>query len=166
MDGTAADRVVGEAYLEHRDMLYRRMLAATHDPDRADDLVQDAFERLVAEARAGRMPDNAGGWLARVALNLLVSEARHADVERRYEPSLARPATPASPAETVEGREGARHLQVALAALPATDRETILLAANGAGSAELAERLGRTRLAARTLLCRARARLRRELALA
>jgi RNA polymerase sigma-70 factor (ECF subfamily) len=157
---------VRSAFEAHRAMVFRRVLIATHDEALADDVVQDAFASLLVEVQGGRMPENVGGWLHRVAMNAVVSRARHAEVERRYQPALVRSDITDSPERAVEAREQARQIRQALSALPLIDRTAILLAANGASGAEIAGRLGRTELAARTLLCRARARLRRDLALA
>jgi RNA polymerase sigma-70 factor (ECF subfamily) len=164
-DGAATpEAIVAAAFETHREMVFRRALAVTHNDAAADDIVQDAFARLLIEVRDGRLPANIGGWLHRVAMNAVISRARHENVERRYEPALVRPQAPTSPEEAAEQREQARALGDALSALPIVDRTAILLAANGASSAEIARRLGRTELAARTVLCRARARLRRDLA--
>ncbi len=164
--GRTAESAVHDAYETDRDMVFRRVVGATRDEAVADDIVQDVFARLLIEVRAGRAPDNLGGWLHRAAMNAVISRARHAEVERRYQPALLGPETTDSPEHAAEQREDARRMQTALSALPSTDRAAILLAANGASGAEIARRLGRTELAARTLLCRARARLRRDLAMA
>ena len=158
--------LVQAAFERHRQMVFGRALAATHDPAVADDVVQDAFARLLSEVCAGRRPDNVPGWLYQVAMNLVMSRARHAEVERRFQPALIRRQEGPSPEATVEAREHAREIERALTALPDPDRAVILLAAAGATGSELGRSLGRSELAARTALCRARARLRHELAMA
>jgi RNA polymerase sigma factor (sigma-70 family) len=162
-DGFGHGRLVQAAFEAHRQMLFGRVLARTRDPAIAEDVVQDAFTRLLGELGAGRPPDNIAGWLHRVAINLVLSRARHAEVERRSQPALAAGQTADSPEAVVEGRERAREIESALTRLPASDRALILLAAAGASGSELAGRMGRTEPAARTALCRARARLRRSL---
>jgi DNA-directed RNA polymerase specialized sigma24 family protein len=52
---------------------------------------------------------------------------------------------------------------VALAAAGDHDRTVMLLAAQGYRASEIGERIGRTELATRTLLCRARGRLRAQI---
>ncbi len=97
-----------------------------------------------------------------MSANLVASGARHAAVARRYaEKEAARPRSPVpSVEETVEDRERRAALGVALATLARADCEAIVLAAAGVPGARIATHLGRTEPAARTLLCRARGRLR------
>ena len=160
------ERFVRTAFEAHRQMLIGRSWAATRDAAVADDVVQDAFTRLLHEACNGQAPVNAGAWLHRVAMNLIASRARRAEVDRRYLPALARALVAESAEAAVERREQARTIARALNELPPSDRALILLAAGGATGAQIASWLGRTELAARTALCRARARLRQNLALA
>ena len=58
-----ADVIVERAYTEHHGALRRRLTAVTRDPATAEDIVQEAFLRLVIEIRAVGVPDNVGGWL-------------------------------------------------------------------------------------------------------
>ena len=75
-DGVAA------AFRDHSASIERLALRSTRDPELAADVTQEAFLRLVIEAREGRFPDNVGGWLYRTSANLIVSHARHSAVER------------------------------------------------------------------------------------
>jgi RNA polymerase sigma-70 factor (ECF subfamily) len=158
------DEAVAIAYEIHAPMLRGRFRRATWDDDQAEDLVQEAFARLLVAARAGTMPDNVGGWLYRVGMNAVASQARHAAVERRTAPRLqaaARDGAPSpSPESAAELSETVGRLGVALGALPHDARSAVVLAANGASGEELARLLGRSQGAARTLLCRARMQLR------
>src|SRR4051812_23816277 len=72
--------LVEEAYAVHAAPLTRRLTAQMRDPAAAEDLVHEAFLRLATEIRAGRTPDNVGGWLYRVTANLVASRGRHASV--------------------------------------------------------------------------------------
>ncbi len=56
----AVEARVAEAYDESATRLRAFALRATRDPAGADDLVQEAFLRLVVEVRSGRQPDNMG----------------------------------------------------------------------------------------------------------
>jgi RNA polymerase sigma factor (sigma-70 family) len=155
--------LVEEAYAVHAAPLTRRLTSQMRDPAAAEDLVHEAFVRLTTEIRAGRAPDNVGGWLYRVAANLVASRGRHASVVERYAPSLPQPGVEASPEAASLSAERNRLVEAALGTLGWADRQALLLAAQGYRGAEIAVRLGRTEGATRTLLCRARLRMRGEL---
>lgn len=154
------------AYAAHADRLTARLTAQTRDGAAAEDLVHEAFLRLAVELRAGRTPENVGGWLHRVAANLLVSGARHRAVAARHEASLAQRGVEPSPETASIRAEEGRLLRTALGTLGATDRQALLLAAQGYRGHEIALRIGRSEGATRTLMCRARIRLRHHLAAA
>ena len=134
----------------------------TRDPELAADVTQEAFLRLFLETSAGRTPDNIGAWLYRTSANLIVSHARHAAVARRTAPRLVRLDGPTQPDTEVVAREQDREMRLALATLPTDYRDALVMAAEGATGADIARSLGRTDTATRTLLCRARRRLREE----
>lgn len=161
-----AREVVAGAYLDHAEVLRRRALSLSRDPATADDLVQEAFIRLLVEIDRNGVPDNIGGWLNRVATNLFISQARHGQVASRTAPSIPRPAPGPSPEDEASGREAVRSVHAAMRLLGPDDRTAIGLAAGGSSRAEIGARLGRTELATRALLSRARGRLRLRLAAA
>jgi len=154
------DEFVTAAHREHAAMIYAIAMRGTRDPELAEDVAQEAFIKLLAEARAGRYPDNIGGWLYRAVSNLIISRARRAEVARRFAPRLADLGGPDQPDVVALRRE--RHAEAcrALAALSPDERTALLLAAGGASGVEIATRVGRTHGATRAMICRARARLR------
>jgi RNA polymerase sigma-70 factor, ECF subfamily len=157
-----ATACVAQVIEEERSSLLGWISAMTRDRDGAEDIAQEALVRLWVEMEAGRVPDNAAAWLRRVSSNLVVSQARHAAVVRRYaeaETARSRDAVPSVEAEVVE-HERVTALGTALAGLTGGDGEAIAMAAAGLSRASMAVRLGRSEPAARTLLCRARQRLR------
>jgi RNA polymerase sigma-70 factor (ECF subfamily) len=155
-----AGQVVEAAYLEHRLALVRHLASVTRDADVAEDLAQEAFLRLAREIEAGRAPEDAGGWLHRVGSNLAMSRGRHLKVVDRRSSLLPRPAEPAGPEQVVCDNELAIAVGAVLAQMSGTERHALTLAANGYGGIEIAAELGRTPGAVRTLLCRARAKIR------
>ena len=157
------NRIIETAYEVHGPGLRRRVLALTRDVDVAQDIAQEAFVRLAVEVRAGRVPDNVGGWLHRVAVNLVASRGRHASVVDRRLAELPRPDHEPSPETASIEAEEAVALRQALGTLKPTDRAAIVMAAQGFRGPEIADRLGRSQGATRTLLCRARSRMRGEL---
>jgi RNA polymerase sigma factor (sigma-70 family) len=163
--GMAATRIVEAAWTEHGPALDAYLTSLTRDPSAAEDIAQEAFLRLTREASAGRTPDNIGGWLHRVATNLAMSRARHNQVVDRYAPALYDRRVGGSPEDEVLRRERDALIQDALASLSETDRAAVVMAAEGYRGPEIARALARTQAATRTLLCRARTRLRGSLAL-
>jgi RNA polymerase sigma-70 factor (ECF subfamily) len=149
-------------YSSLRAPLTLALVNCTRDPAGAEDLVQEAFIRLVREARAGRMPQRPGAWLYRVANNLAISQARKASTLRRVQPRLLAPDRDdvSSPEARVLDREWAEDCAEALAAIAPATREVLLMAAAGVPRTVIARRVGRSEGATRTLLCRGRARLR------
>lgn len=158
------DVIVAAAYDEFAQRIRGFAIAAMRDGDAADDVVQEAFLRLVVELQAGRRPDNLGGWLYRVAANLIISRSRRRAVASRIRNFFAPPADPPSPEEMALSRERDRTLALALARLPPDARVALLLAARGMGAQEIGLVIHRTPSATRTYLCRSRVRLRDELA--
>jgi RNA polymerase sigma-70 factor (ECF subfamily) len=152
------------AYDDHAARLRAFAIAATRDGDAADDLVQDTFLRLVVELKAGRAPTNVGGWLYRTCSNLIISRGRRRVVADRMRALLVRRDTEPSPEDDALRNERDRTLALALSRLPADARVSLLLAARGMSSAEIGVVIGRTPGATATYLCRARVRLRDELA--
>ncbi len=163
-DAAAARTVdlVVALYDAHQRDLYGFVRSALDDPDQADDFVQEAFLRLVREIGAGRLPANPGGWLYRVCANLIVSDARRRGVSARLRLQSWRIEVASSAEEESLRREARDELTERLHRLPTEARLALLLAAQGLSGREIAAALGRTETAARTILCRARRRLRNE----
>jgi RNA polymerase sigma-70 factor (ECF subfamily) len=155
------DALVEAAYARYRPELLAVMTSVTFDSDEAEDLVQEAFLRLIREVRVGRTPTNVRAWLYRVALNLRVSNGRHASVVRRWAARTLteEPAAPSPEAEALDD-EGLEDIESALERLSRDARIGLLLRASGYSSAEVASLIGRTDLATRSLLYRARTDLR------
>ncbi len=157
------DAIVAE-FDTHQRSLFTFVRSVLHDPDLADELVQEAFLRLVREAVAGRMPENPGGWLYRVCTNLVTNQLRQRAVRSRLR-SLVPPGYAAPSVEdALLHRERHDRVQARVAALPDDARMAILLAARGLSGQEIATAIGRSEAATRVLLCRARRRLRDEIA--
>lgn len=159
-DQAAIEATMEAAFRDHAGAIRGKAIQMTRDPEVAADVTQEAFLRLFVEAQAGRLPDNVGAWLYRTSANLIVSRARHAAVEHRFAPRLVRYDGPAEPDAIAVLQEQRQELDAALATLSATDRAALVMAAHGATGAEIARQLGRSHVATRTILSRARRRLR------
>ena len=158
-----ADAVFTAAYTDHRDAVVRWMTARTRDEDLAEELVHEAFVRLLRTLRGGIVVDNPRAWLFHAAGNLLVSHARHAAVADRHTPDS--PGYETASAETVVlAQERLDHLERALVRLSPADRDVLIATGLGEDGPSIALRAGISPVAFRARLCRARKRFRDEVA--
>lgn len=165
--GTNADAFVTAAWTEHHGELFGFLVRSTRDAATAEDLLQEAFLRLTTEVRSGRVPDNVRAWLFRVVSNLAISRSRRVSVALRwlgrFGVAEARTTSP-SPETGALGRERTDAMERALGRLPTDARIALVLAGSGYRGRDIAETLGRSESATRTLLSRARVTVRRHLA--
>jgi RNA polymerase sigma-70 factor (ECF subfamily) len=154
-----SDEIVTACYAEHAAGLERYVRSMVRDADEASDICQESFVRLLLAGRDGRLPDAPAAWLRRVAHNLVVSGHRHRQIGERVLGRLAEDETGHSLEDGAIRHEENIALVSALAAVPTDDRAALILAAQGYRGTEIATYLGRTELASRALLCRARNRL-------
>jgi RNA polymerase sigma factor (sigma-70 family) len=152
--------IVEDAFDTHAQQLKAFALAAVHDNDAADDLVQETFLRFVRQVRVEGVPDNIGGWLHRVCANLVISRGRRETVATRKKALLVDRSVGASPEDHVIRTDEGVRLRNALAELPTDARTALLMAASGFSAAEIGDAIGRTANATSTYICRARIRLR------
>jgi RNA polymerase sigma factor (sigma-70 family) len=158
-----AEALVLAAYEAHARDLNAFARSLVREREAAEDVVAEAYLRLVREVHAGRAPDDVRGWLYRVTANLVLSRGRRIAVARRFVTRLVDRRTAESPE--------ARHLRLdipddlreAVLALPADARVAVVMAARGASGREIAEAIGRSEAATRTLLTRSRQRVRARL---
>lgn len=146
----------------HRD-LANFVRAIERDRDTADDVVGESFVRLIAELRRGRAPDQPRAWLHRVAANLVTDGGRRRQLFGRVAGRLVDHGTAAPADEALLGWEFRHELRDALGTLSVEARTALLLAAHGFTGREVAAALGRTELATRSLMWRARTDLRERL---
>lgn len=130
------------------------------DAHRAEEIVQDAFERCFLRWRRVSRLDRPGAWVRRVAINRAISVGRRSTVERR---ALARVVAADEGAHVPDpfGRLGDDDVWAAVRRLP-TEQATAIALRYGAdlGIAEIADTLGVTETAVKSLLHRARTTLR------
>ena len=126
-DGAAFDSV----YAAFRAPIFGFLARLSGRRDLAEELLQETFVRLAARATTLREDTRVGAWLYTVARNLLLSHARLTalDSERIDRASLADPARPPTPFEEAAANQTQLALERALAALPASYREVLLLVA-------------------------------------
>ena len=159
----SVDSDVTAVFLANFPSLERYARSLTRDEDAAADVCQEVFIKLLVNAREGRMPDNPGAWMHRVAHNIVVSAARRKSTNDRTIERLSESELVPSTEDAVISRERDELVRHALSGVRPVEREAMILAAQGYQAAEIGDRLGRTALATRTLLCRARGGLRTQL---
>jgi RNA polymerase sigma-70 factor (ECF subfamily) len=156
-------REIAAAYEAHQRELYGFALGATRSAETAEDVVEEAFLRLIRERSEGRAPSNTRAWLYRVCANLVVSRARRRGVAERFLPFLLGAETVEGPEREYLRRDDQRRLAAALAMLSPVERTALILASRGFSGREVAATIGKSELATRSLMCRARLKLRAEL---
>lgn len=167
VEGANADAFVAATWTALNNELFGFLVRNTRDQDAAEDLVQETFLRLTTEVRQGRVPDNVRAWLYRVASNLAISRGRRVATALRW---LSRygavegRSTLASPEAGLLSRERTGAMERALDRLPTHARLALTLSGHGLKGHDIAEAIGRSESATRTLMSRARVTLRRHLA--
>ena len=147
--------------------LFTFLVRLSRDRDRAHDLLEETWLRLVAHADRLRPDTNLGSWLFTVARNLYLSECRARMLEQSDEVILAHPSPAPSPFEETAANESHRRLEAALASLPLLYREVLLLVAiDGLSTAATATVCGISNDAVRQRLSRGRAMLAERMAAA
>jgi RNA polymerase sigma-70 factor (sigma-E family) len=143
--------------------LVAAVTAIVGDAHRAEEIVQDAFERCYRRWRRVSKLDRPGAWVRRVAINEAISATRRSGSERRALALVdARPAPAADPLHDLEDLE----VWAAVRTLPRDQRVVIALRYGADLSLEeIAETLDATVPAVKSLLHRARAALRSSAAL-
>ena len=157
-----ADRIAA-IYDAHQRELFSFALRTSRDREVAEDLVHESFVRLIVEIEAGREPTNTRAWLYRVIANLAVSRARRASVAQKQLGELLDRRTDGGPEPLILENERRSNIEAVLAELGEDARTALLMAANGFSGIEIAEAIGRSGNATRSLMCRARLQLRERL---
>jgi RNA polymerase sigma-70 factor (ECF subfamily) len=146
-------------YLLYADNVYGYVLAIVRDEHDAEDIASEVFSRLpraLTRYQASATPFAA--WLLRVARNAALDHLRAQRSVPRAEVHAVTEAAEGS------GRERLAGLREALAALPADQRQVMLLRlVGGLTPVEVADQLGRSVDAVHALQHRARRRLRHDL---
>lgn len=132
-------------------------------PEDAQDAVADTF--LVAWRRLDEVPDDALPWLYGVARRTLANQRRSADRGAALERRLATAAAPAGSPDPADRAGDNELMRLALAGLPESSREALMLVAwHGLTPARAARAAGCSRATFAVRLHRARGRLAAELA--
>ena len=149
-----------ELYASYHARIFNFLARLSRNRDVAEDLAEETWLRVVAHAPRLREDTRLAPWLFTIARNLYASycRSRALDYDAMSSPILwpVQPPEP-SPFEAASATELQKRVEVALATLPATSREALLLVAQeGMTPAEAAGVCGITGEAMRQRLSRAR----------
>ncbi len=132
-------RAFEEIYRRYRVVLYGFLVNWTANPQKAEDIFQEVFFRVIKSASRYKPKAKFRTWLFTIARHLLIDENRkkqiHADCiplaaqkdENCFRPEECIPGSAPDPGKSVESREVIQILQKTLAALPEEQREMFLL---------------------------------------
>lgn len=157
-----------QQWAHHSDLVMYARRVLGERSDAAEDIVQEAYLRLLGLAASDEAPAGARPWLFRVVRNLAIDERRSA--ARRANP-VAEPDTLGTAAlddteSLVEHREELAGALREMAALPPRERRAMEMDQAGLGAQAIANELGTTPNAVHQALFRARKRLRNARAVA
>jgi RNA polymerase sigma-70 factor (ECF subfamily) len=154
-------------YEQYRARLHSFLLRLTGDAARARDLGQESWLRLAANAHRLAPHSDPGAWLFAVARNLFLSERRFSILRRARAAELSifgAPRAHPTPFEEAARDQTHARLEQALASLPLSQREVVLLVAvEGFEAAEVGRMLDLDAATVRKRLSRGRATLKRAL---
>jgi RNA polymerase sigma factor (sigma-70 family) len=125
----------------------------------AEDIVQEAYLRLLRETAAGRAPRETRPWLFRVVRNLAIEERRRACRTTAAPPELACGVSEEPPLVVERRHEAAMALRL-MAGLPPVERRAIELEQAGVSAQGIANETGSTSNAVHQALFRGRRRMR------
>jgi RNA polymerase sigma factor (sigma-70 family) len=128
------DGMVADLFDSHAAGLYRLALAMLHEPDEAQDVVQDTFIRLIAHIKAGGPLPNARGWLYTVAAHACRDRQRRLGRWLPWTPERDR-RTAGDFADAHDGRDAVLR---AIRGLARRDRLLVALRAQGLSYQEIA----------------------------
>jgi RNA polymerase sigma-70 factor (ECF subfamily) len=148
-------------YTRTSSMVWAYLARATNDPTAADDLLQEAYYRLLRTATAFESDDHRKNYLFRIATNLIRDRFRRPRLDNTQLPEHGDGDIPAS-GDLAQQTQQRSDLQRAMAQLTPRERELVWLAyGQGSSHQEIAGALGLKAGSIKPLLFRARRKLAR-----
>lgn len=159
-------RLMAAEALAHVDALYAFAWRLAHDPNAAEDLVQETFARCLSAGQHFSPGSNLKAWLFRILRNIFIDQKRRDGRSPIYQ--VAELPESRMAAEGGSDPEQFRRLQTqdvdaALQSLPEEQRSVVLLDLEGFSEFEIAEVMGCAPGTVKSRLSRARAALRAQL---
>ena len=167
----SAERVLAEPDLaalvrDYSGLLYRVALSLLRNAAEAEDVVQDVFLRVLQrQGELGRIAE-IRAWLVRITWNLAIDRMRKIRPDQMDEMFAAELVSREMPADkAIEETGRIRRVLAAVEGLPKLERQVLLLSAmQELSNAEIAAVVGKSESSIRSLLFRARTRLRERIA--
>ena len=122
-DAAAFDHI----YARFNTRLFTFLVRLSRDRDKAQDLLEETWLRLVSHADRLRDDTELGAWLFTVARNLYLSDCRSRVLQQSDDSLVSHASGAPSPFEETAANESHRRLEAALASLPLIYREVLLL---------------------------------------
>lgn len=152
METRGRHAAVDDLYRDHGDAAYRLAYLLTGDLARAEDLVQEAFVRILGRVRQIREPELLRAYLTRTIVNLAKNEYRR---EGRLRAFLSSGRGVPSATTTLPDLEVRDEVHARLLQLPARQRAALVLRyCEDLSEAAVAEALGTSPKAVRSLVGR------------
>jgi RNA polymerase sigma-70 factor (ECF subfamily) len=165
MEGSRSEVDLAALVETYSSLLFRVAHSVLRSRAEAEDVVQDAFVRVLEHRRSLIAIQDMRVWLVRIAWNLAIDRRRRIRPEQfdeGFAESLVARNLPAD--EALNEAQRLRSVLRELERLPKAERNVLLLSVvEELGTVEMAEVLGRSESAVRALLFRARTRLRERL---
>ncbi len=145
-----------ELYKEHYNKVYRHITYLTGNMQTAEDIAQEAFEKLYKNPPEHA---NVAAWLFRVANNLAYNHIRDQKTRDAKEPAISMEAEDKviSIEDAAIRNQEIREIRKVLASLPQRDRMCLLLKFSGYKYSEIAEVIGVEKGSVGTILARSQA---------
>ena len=141
LDASSARPDLDLLYRNHAPGLRRRLRARVRSHDEANDLVQDAFARLLGSRSLARVRDP-GAFLNRIVRNLLIDRSRRLSARPLHVSIVDEIAVPPDQGQAIEVEQMRQRYRDLVALLPPRTRDVFLLhRIEGVGYKEIAERL-------------------------
>ena len=160
-----AEPDLGALVRDYSGLLYRVAVSLLRNSAEAEDVVQDVFLRVLQrQGELGRIAE-IRPWLVRIAWNLAIDRTRRVRPEQMDEMFAAELVSGDTPAdEAIEEANRIGRVLNAIERLPKLERQVLLLSAmQELSHAEIAAVVGKSESSVRSLLFRARARLRKRI---
>ncbi len=119
-------RAFDQLYARHRGGLYRYFRRQVRDEATANDLYQGVWEKIIRARRKYRASSPFTAWMFRIAHNHLVDHYRREKPLTNTEMDSLTDQRPEPTQHVIDGQHR-EHLQEDIAALPAEQRDTLLL---------------------------------------